>query len=75
MLAFTAVTISLGQRRPASHVVVEGLLHEVRHGPEVLPLLLLAGDMFGDEAEGRENECESHIVRGVLLPAEVDHRG
>jgi len=45
-----------------SHGVVEGLLHEVWHGPEVLPLLL-AGDMADGHAEGREGECESHCER------------
>ena len=79
--AFTAVAVPLGQGRWAGHGVVEGLLHHVRHGPEVLPLLLLAGDMAGDAADGqpeaRESECESHYERYVcvLLPAEVDHGG
>lgn len=63
VIVFTAVAVPLGQRRRASHGVIEGLLHEVRHGPEVLPLLLLAGDISGGQAEGREGECEAHCMR------------
>lgn len=75
---FTAAAVPLGQRRHASHSVVEGLLHEVRHGPEVLPLLLLlAGDISGGQAQGRKGECEAHCMResGFSVPAEVQHRG
>lgn len=62
--AFTAAAVPLGQRRQAGHGVVKGRLHDIRHGPEVLPLLLLlTGDMSDDQAEGRESECEAHGER------------
>lgn len=52
----------LRQRRRAGHGVVEGLLQDVRHGPEVLPLLL-AGDISERQAEGREGEREAHCEK------------